>query len=280
MPFRSPIVGISCSIFAAATALAQQTAVQTTQIRKPTMTVSPAQGMMAVVTGAPYSALEVSEQVQTLSDGTHITRKMGTVQTYRDSLGRTRTERQMPGPVFSEGRNAPTLIQIRDPVAGYMYTLDPDNHIAHRSALAARLPPQPAGQQTVVTQAVGIAGGMGGGAMVSGGVVGSRATPSIASEPLGTQVIEGVTVTGTRRTMTWPIDSQGNDRPIVATTESWFSPQLRTTVRTKQSDPRTGEHTTELRDISLAEPDPTLFQAPAGYQIVDETGPFKVGGQQ
>jgi hypothetical protein len=48
----------------------------------------------STITGAPYSAEEVDENQQTLADGTHITQLMPTVKKYRDSMGRTRTERQ------------------------------------------------------------------------------------------------------------------------------------------------------------------------------------------
>ena len=52
------------------------------------------------ITGAPYSGEQIHETVQTLVDGTHITRTMPPTKIYRDSLGRTRTERQMfRGPV-------------------------------------------------------------------------------------------------------------------------------------------------------------------------------------
>jgi hypothetical protein len=40
-------------------------------------------------------------------------------------------------------------------------------------------------------------------------------------------------------------------------------------VLTRTSDPRRGESTTKLTNISRAEPDPSLFQPPAGYEIVD-----------
>src|SRR6516225_4299689 len=50
------------------------------------------------VTGAPYSAEEVTEHVQTLADGTHITQPSPKTVFYRDSLGRTRIERTFPLP--------------------------------------------------------------------------------------------------------------------------------------------------------------------------------------
>ena len=71
-----------------------------------TMTVTfrgPARFMMPV-TGNPYSADQISEHTQTLSDGTHITQNNTTQHLFRDSQGRTRTERpMMMGPI---GQNA------------------------------------------------------------------------------------------------------------------------------------------------------------------------------
>jgi hypothetical protein len=97
------------------------------------------------------------------------------------------------------------------------------------------------------------------------------------SEDLGTQVIEGVNARGRRTTQTWPVDSVGNDRPIVSVHETWFSDQLGgIAVLVKGNDPRYGETTTALKNINLSEPDPALFQPPPGYQIVDENGSFRI----
>ena len=52
-------------------------------------------GMGRTVTGAPYSAQEITEESQTLANGNVITRKVQ-VNVYRDSSGRVRTERTVP----------------------------------------------------------------------------------------------------------------------------------------------------------------------------------------
>jgi hypothetical protein len=93
------------------------------------------------------------------------------------------------------------------------------------------------------------------------------------SESLGTQMIEGLTAEGTRRTTTWAVDSVGNDREIVVTNEDWFSKQLQVQVLQKTSDPRMGDSTTKLANISLVEPDAALFIPPPDYTIKDEGGP-------
>ena len=87
---------------------------------------------------APYSAVQESSSVQTLADGTHITRKPMTEKIYRDSEGRTRTERAFclgPG-----GTPDAMVIEIRDPVSGYSYILDEQNQVAHRFAIQVQHP--------------------------------------------------------------------------------------------------------------------------------------------
>jgi hypothetical protein len=41
-------------------------------------------------------------------------------------------------------------------------------------------------------------------------------------------------------------------------------------VLTTTSDPRRGENTMKFTNISRAEPDPSLFQPPDGYEILDQ----------
>ncbi|MEO8051789.1 MAG: hypothetical protein ABI833_15325, partial [Acidobacteriota bacterium] len=57
---------------------------------------------------------------------------------YRDFAGRTRTERILgAGPQVAGATpiNGVTISEIYDPVAGYRYTLDPVNRVAHRIKL-------------------------------------------------------------------------------------------------------------------------------------------------
>jgi hypothetical protein len=95
-------------------------------------------------------------------------------------------------------------------------------------------------------------------------------------EDLGTQIIEGVTAEGKRHTTTWPVDSFGNDRPIITTSESWTSPDLKEVILSKSDDPRSGEHTHKLFTIDRSEPDPSLFEPPPGYAVKNERGEFTI----
>jgi hypothetical protein len=88
-------------------------------------------------------------------------------------------------------------------------------------------------------------------------------------ESLGKQTIEGVEAEGTRTTNTIKAGEIGNDRDIQVTGESWFSAELKTTVMSKHSDPRTGEESFRLINIRRGDPGAYLFQPPSGYTIRD-----------
>jgi hypothetical protein len=230
-----------------------------------------------LIAGAPYSALEVSDNVQTLADGTHITQPSAKTMHYRDSQGRTRIERTfVPPPGVSNTEDTgPSMIEINDPVDGVQYTLTPRDHKARKvsttpAGIATTVPPAPPNGTplgSVANSRWYVANGD------RAATNDQRQRPEISTESLGTQTIEGVTAEVSRTTVTYPVNFFGNDRPITTVSETWTSPDLKLTVLSKNSDPRSGEHTTRLTNISRAEPDPTLFQVPPDYEIVDAATP-------
>ncbi len=245
-----------------------------------TMHLSPRRFATPAVPGAPYSAKSVREQVQTGADGTRFTSTFQNETTYRDSQGRTRTERQLMMGAPSNVPESPQIVEISDPVAGYGYTLDIQNKVAHRYQFEA-----PPSRPAMVN-----AGGGGGGAVgtvfatgatakrVAGPVpaMAGRPQPDITHEDLGAQMVEGVMAKGQRTVMTFPAGSQGNDRPFQVTSENWYSDELHMMVLTKSTDPRHGESTFKLTNISRNEPDAGLFAPPPDYTVVDDTGPFEI----
>jgi hypothetical protein len=80
-------------------------------------------------------------------------------------------------------------------------------------------------------------------------------------------VIEGVTATGSKSTITMDAGTIGNEKPIVVTSEEWFSPDLKVLIQTKHSDPRTGDTSYRLTNIVQAEPARTLFEVPPDYTL-------------
>ena len=91
--------------------------------------------------------------------------------------------------------------------------------------------------------------------------------PGTFSESLGTRTINGVEAEGSRVTRVIPAGMEGNDAPITISTETWNSVELGATVLRIDTDPRSGVNTTELTEIELGGPDPSLFQVPDGYTI-------------
>jgi hypothetical protein len=90
-------------------------------------------------------------------------------------------------------------------------------------------------------------------------------------ESLPPQTIAGVYVEGTRTTRTIPAGYEGNDHDLVSTTEYWNAARLGLALRTSIDDPRTGKTTTDTTELKQADPDPSLFKPPAGYQIREAT---------
>jgi hypothetical protein len=124
-----------------------------------------------------------------------------------------------------------------------------------------------------VTTAIGSGSGtgMGIGTATGGGLMAGSAIrvplKRSAGEPLGKQMIEGVNAEGVREVSTIAAGAIGNDRPFQVSTESWYSAELQMNIMTKHSDPRVGDESFRLTNISRNEPAAYLFQAPAGYQI-------------
>src|SRR5215510_12161857 len=83
---------------------------------------------------APYSATQITQRIQTLADGTHITQPEQKTVMYRDSQGRTRTELHPAflNPNLNVIPAPPVMINIMDPVAGFRYTLDSKKKTARR----------------------------------------------------------------------------------------------------------------------------------------------------
>lgn len=215
----------------------------------------------SIVTGVPVSYEQVDDSSRQLADGTRITEKTVTSFFYRDSSGRTRRESQMFARFASDSQSSNLkLIEIRDPVVGVQYVLDTQNHIAYRLLFGARAPedPSPASPSTASSPQT-----------KSAAAAPNEPKPERTQESLGTQVMEGVSVEGHRTTTVYPVGSLGNDRPITRTCETWSSPDLGTPVLFKCSDLLNGDFVDRLTNISRAEPDPSLFQVPPNYQIVD-----------
>ncbi len=260
-------------------------------------------GMMGVgetmgsnVKGAPYSAIIVTEMVQTLADGNRISQKnQGSVA--RDSQGRMRHEAILPV-IGNMSTNAvsPRVIFINDPLSGTNYNLNVSDKtyrklpappsagemVAMKRDAERKVTGGPAGTVNMIyTEGMRMpappphASGEAFRIVADGGEAGIvsmklRAEQGGKRESLGSKVIEGVMVEGTRTTRTIAAGEIGNDKPIEIVSESWFSPDLKTVVYSKRSDPRTGDMIYSLTNISRSEPEASLFTVPADYKAAAE----------
>lgn len=88
-------------------------------------------------------------------------------------------------------------------------------------------------------------------------------------EELGTRALLSVMATGARDQRTIPAGAQGNDLPMVTTTECWSARDLGLTMFFTTDERGQNKRTTEVIELTLAEPDPSLFDPPKDYRVVD-----------
>lgn len=210
------------------------------------------------VTGAPYSAVETFQTQQLLANGNQISQTEQS-KVYRDSQGRTRTERTVTPPAAS-GKQPFTEITIVDPVAGYRYQLNSSAMTAVQTSL-----PPPRTSTSNGTRPAPPSG---------------ADKPTLATANLGTQTVNGVTATGTQVTETIPAGAFGNAQPIQIVRVTWISTELKVAVQVKSSDPRFGTSDRELINIVRAEPDGSLFVVPSGYTVTTGRAGFPGPGRK
>jgi hypothetical protein len=248
-----------------------------------------------LVKGSPYTAKAITTTTQMLADGNKITHT-NEVQLARDSEGRTRREQSLAELGPWKTNNSGSIVSINDPVAHVRYELrregDKTMGTKMQSLERTRVLEQKARAEAEASQiheghgsSVGVGVGVGDEPGMGRNIVivtSGNENPAIRYkteqdanqnkntkvEELGTQTIEGVSANGTRKTVTIPAGQVGNEQPINVVSETWYSPDLQLTVMSKRNDPRVGETEFKLTNIQRVEPDPSLFQAPPGVDIV------------
>lgn len=220
----------------------------------------------------PHTAEFVQEQVQLLADGNRIVRR--TYQTtYLNAAGIMRVdffvEKRDPatGKITDERELISTT--ITDRANGRVISLSPIRKVA-----SLREVQRPVANFTPnVSPMNGLTSNM-----ISGGIGATghpaSVSPPVTSEQLGEKVIEGMTCKGLRAVRTIPAGFEGNERPLQVVSEDWLSSELRQSLESKTIDPRSGETTRKLVRLALGEPDPSVFEIPAGYTT--ETAPAAV----
>ena len=200
------------------------------------------------IAGAPFSADVVKESIKTLPDGSSVPVLMRG-KMFRDAEGRTRSETEMASAASAAAPRR--YVTIVDPVQRVVIILDPQTK-------TAKIAPLPV--STLAAPAV-----------KPGGIAGADRIPAnslaiLGAQDLGDSMLQGFSVTGSRRTRPAEAAPQGDKaRNIVV--ETWFSPELKIELQAKIADPKLGAMTTSLENIVTAEPDRALFEPPADYTV-------------
>jgi hypothetical protein len=197
-----------------------------------------------LVTGAPYSALGMTETIVTLADGNRIVRQ-NKVRVWRDSDGRTRSEYSISsigGPTPLEFNRTVTVID--DPAAGERHMLHPGRGVVTVPISPCRAPIEGEPDFVGPVRAPG------------------SAMSFSARKRLGERRQDGETVSGSRIEATIPAGAAGNEKPIKMSAEQWYGRELQVVVEATYRDPRSGETKYKLRQIDRKEPDASLFRIP------------------
>ncbi len=261
-------------------------------------------GEKELVKGAPYSATAVTESTQVLADGNRIINKSAAFLA-RDGEGRTRREMTMG--ISSLPGGLPKMVMITDPVSKTETLLNAQEQTArvmkgdHGKSVfieqwGNKEGKQKEGTESAVPETRHEKSGTFRQEFEYHTAVDPEADPGekikmkakaeqlatqardlrgeVKHEDLGTQVIEGVTCTGTRETRIIPAGAIGNERPLEITSETWRSADLHLIVLSKHNDPRFGETIYKLTDVKRDEPDSALFQVPSNYKVIENGTPL------
>jgi hypothetical protein len=254
-----------------------------------------------IVKNAPYQAEAVNEAIQTLADGNRIVRRSSTL-VARDGYGRTRQEKK-GGTAYvfdpidnkSYALNAERKSAVRIPRAPSLVAPPAPPTPPTPPAAIAPIPPVPpippippvatptpkaATERVIVKRGDGKesedvrievvrVGREGHGEHMPLPPMALPILPRGKGETraLGTREFEGVKADGTMTSYTIPAGQIGNEKPIVVTSERWFSPELHVVVYAKTSDPRSGDTIYRLANLKRGEPPADLFKVPSDYKL-------------
>jgi hypothetical protein len=198
------------------------------------------------VTNKPFSGRDHIEWTRTLENGSVITTELYAILA-RDSQGRIYREHVSFVPARSNQPSKRREIDVLDPVAHTRTVcLMAKRHCAISSYYAStKFVPPPTGPQ-------------------------ANGTRYLTRESLGTDVIDGLPVLGTRETLTINAGAVGNSQSLVTTKEYWYSPDLEINLLTTRKDPREGTEIIHVVDLSRTEPNPSVFEIPANFVVEDD----------
>ncbi len=197
-------------------------------------------------TGAPFTAIVVTEWTRLLEDGTTTTVKNHRT-VARDSVGRVFQERRNFSPNGDKETTTLSTLNYSDPIRHELYACFPNTHTCNVYPYD-----QPTTARVSTPATVTLPKGDG----------------SITRESLGQSTIDNLEVLGSREITTINPGANGYQHPEPTVKEFWYSPQLEVNLITKRFEPRGGSQNFTLENINLNEPNPNLFVPPANYKLV------------
>lgn len=263
-------------------------------------------GPSQLVKNVPYSLDIVKERQQILGDGNQITQR-STARGYRDSAGRTREEsidekgevktvvirdpeagvhwvlnpksKTASKMALPAGRATMTFTV---PKGGKSQLVERRMHADGSEQLSMHPAPAPDGSAVQegsaraamrftpgpnVPQGMSMLPHMS--ALLSGAFDDMKWARNAVKRDLPPREIDGVKATGLMRSYEIPAGEVGNRNAIVVSDETWYAPDLRITLLSKHSDPRTGDSVFRIENLKREEPAPSLFAPPLDYKVRD-----------
>jgi hypothetical protein len=205
------------------------------------------------LTNASFSATVTTEWTRILADGTTATVKNHRT-VARDNAGRIFEERRAFAP---NGDIQPTQIdalEYSDPGRHEFYSCIPARKTCYLSTY---------GRSAMAVMPAGM-----GGLELCGCASPHGQGFTVQHEALGEKTIEDVDTVGSREITTLPSGDFGNDKAQPIVKEFWYSPRLGLNLITKRFDPRAGSQNFVVNHLSQNEPDQSMFEPPADYQVV------------
>jgi len=198
----------------------------------------------------PFTATLDTEWVKYAGEGATIT-MVNERHIARDGGGRIYEERWYLVPKNGKVKSAMNWIQIADPKQHTLYNCSVPRHICELrnydpvDDLAAAAPLKPVSPNT-------------------------REHNPVTVEDLGNSNIAGIETLGRRETTRIEPGEIGNDQPLTATTEYWHSQEMGLNLLSVRTSPMFGKQTFTITELTPSEPDPELFELPAGYKLTDQ----------
>lgn len=201
---------------------------------------------------APFSLTLHTEWIQTLRNGGTFT-EINARPIMRDGAGRIYQERWLLVPKGSDIRSQMTTIQIDDPIAHKFYNCFVRQKVCE-----------------IQTSVMGLAhydpNRLQSGPLKSG-------KGAFLHEDLGASSAAGMPVHTYRDTTTLNTGVLGNDAPMAIVREFSYSPDLGFDLTSSLDSPQVGHQTFTVTELNTNEPDPSFFQPPEGYRLVDRRKP-------